>query len=88
MPVTVDLPIAKRGVGPFIEWFDRRFRRANGEPYSARSRRRFVRQLHLPVIKIGEAEMLDYEAGDEVLRQHARYRDGPRRGRPPILPRA
>jgi hypothetical protein len=51
---------------------------------SPRARQKIAVKYQLPIIRIGRSTLIDEEAGDERIRQFARFADilVPRRGRP------
>jgi hypothetical protein len=70
---------------PFKPWFDARFRKPDGKPFSRRTRQKIVKKYGLPVHREGWAELISPEQGERKLREA--FGDAsstpPRRGRRP-----
>ena len=78
------MPDTTENLVEFRTWFDQRIHWPDGRPYSTRSRQMIARRYKLPVIEVGHARLIDPQAGDERLREHALFQGEPqpRRGRP------
>ena len=76
-----------------VEYYDdyaaRRFRKKNGKPVGKRSAQRLASKFRLPLIRAGNATLIDEVAGDARLAEHALHREPqrPRRGRPRLINR-
>jgi hypothetical protein len=57
--------------GPLVTYFDKRFRKPNGEPYKKRQRDAIIKKFRLPVIRIGWTELIVPAQGDARLVEFA-----------------
>ena len=82
MPDETPVPGRRRGI--YQDWFDSRFRKPDGTPYGTRARQAITKKLRPPITKIGWSQTIDFDDGDECLREWAKrqqQQEQPRRGR-------
>ena len=60
----------------FVPWFDERLRKPDGTAYGKRQRDGIKRKYRLPVIQIGQAEIIIPEQGDARLAKFAGLKPG------------
>src|SRR5436305_12827424 len=60
----------------FVPWFDERLRKPDGSAYAKRQRDNIKRKYQLPVIQIGQAELIIPEQGDARLAKFAGLKPG------------
>lgn len=68
-------------IGQYKDWFNERFRKPDGSCYGDRARQNITRRIKPPIIKNGWSQLIDFDRGDDRLRELALHREPERRGR-------